>query len=241
MSKPPVAFSRAVPFVISLLRESRTVEETESAAPASAPTSPPRPAPTRRIQPLTLTSSPGRYIFRSSKTYQRSSSCASRLTQPVSLPHQSARSGRKAVSPPFLAMSSPTPASDFGGSSRRTSPSAPLDACAPESFNVISTPSSDCPSLSDVAQPTNSSRSTKASRPMLVTCTHVRRISRSCCLTPGSTTTKTLPRPFLSAGARSMRVSVISSGWPDRARRCCFLSASAAWSASAAASRRSSR
>ena len=65
------ALSGRVPFAISLPCESRSVYSTD-AAPRRAAARRRRcvPRPTERIQPLTCTSSPGRYIWRSSKTYQ---------------------------------------------------------------------------------------------------------------------------------------------------------------------------
>ena len=105
-SKPPRRLTRASPLPTSLPCESRSVHARPLTEAGSASTSPRGPAPSRRSQPLTRTSSPGRYIFRSSNTQKRSESVRAVFRQPAPSLHQPVSDGRIATSFPRRATSS---------------------------------------------------------------------------------------------------------------------------------------
>ena len=132
-------------------------------------TSPLGPYPISRTNPLTCTSSPGRYIPRSSNTYQRTSSKGVLAAHP-DVSHMYVARGRMAVSSP----SRPTSRlAGMLGSWICASPSAPVVACTVPGSSCSCTPSSGVPSLSLVAHAVICVMSLVASSPMFVDCTQL--------------------------------------------------------------------
>ena len=184
--------------------------------------SPRGPAPARLIQPFKCTSSPGRYIWRSSKTYQRKPPPVWRGCQPSSLQRYSL-AGRMAKSLPSRPTRSEGELSSeiCSDSSRNVArPVESVAAVVSPGRSESSTPFSDAPSTREFAHAIIWLPSAHASRPIRVDCTHVtilgrrppRDVRREARLDWGSTMRRTCPRPSCSASLRSMATSVISSG-----------------------------
>ena len=219
-SKPPKRLTRASPLPTSLPCESRSVHARPLTEAGSASTSPRGPAPSRRSQPFTRTSSPGRYIFRSSNTQKRSESVRAVLRQPAPSLHQPVSDGRIATSFPRRATSSGAGASPRAS---RASPEASVRAepgpgrpPVPGRTRATSTSPSGRPSARSLAHATRVSWSANASSPMRVAWTHAwtRSRRRSFEGAVGRTTRITWPSPPSRAGVRSSRVSVSASGSP---------------------------
>ncbi len=210
-SNPPRPLTRPSPFPTSLPCESTSAHASAFTSAGSASTSPRGPAPMRRSQPLTRTVSPGRYIFRSSKTRKRSASVRAVRLQPAPSAHQPVWDGRIARSFPRRATRSGAGASPRA---RRARPDA-SDRAVPLPRRSSTSPRGR-PSARSLAQATRVSLSANASRPMRVACTQARitwfRVSFV--VETGRTTRTSCPSPPSSAGPRSRSVSVSASGSP---------------------------
>ena len=190
-----------------------------AATAGSASTSPRGPAPSRRSQPLTRTSSPGRYIFRSSNTQKRSESvargaCASPRPRSTS---RSLREDRDVLAAPRHEQRRRRVAEGEPGEPGASARAEPAPGRLPPRARAISTSPSGAP-VGEVARP-GQQRLLVGERvepdagrldPRLDALARGAP-SRA---TVGRTTRTTWPSPPSKAGARSSRVSVSASGSP---------------------------